>query len=191
MIEQLFNNKPKSIHDIIPSEFFTKYDSYDYVWSGNCFEWYYAISKTIQPKTFLEIGDADNIDDIDLRFNGDTGANYTVQNHSINQTSGALSTDYSTTGTNIYRNAMPANTANNGTNTFGQAEFYIQNYTSNSAYKPVFATHSSIVNQNYTGNYLGYTGSFWRSTSPITSISLICDQASWMQYSRFDLYGIY
>ena len=56
MIEQLFSNKPKSIHDIIPSEFFTKYDSYDYVWSGNCFEWYYAISKTIQPKTFLEIG---------------------------------------------------------------------------------------------------------------------------------------
>jgi hypothetical protein len=56
MIEQLYKNKPDSIHDIIPSEFFTKYDSYDYVWSGNCFEWYYAISKTIKPKTFLEIG---------------------------------------------------------------------------------------------------------------------------------------
>jgi hypothetical protein len=56
MIEELFKNKPDSIHDIIPSEFFTKYDSYDYVWSGNCFEWYYAISKTIKPKTFLEIG---------------------------------------------------------------------------------------------------------------------------------------
>jgi hypothetical protein len=56
MIEELFKNKPESIHDIIPSEFFTKYDNYDYVWSGNCFEWYYAISKTIQPKTFMEIG---------------------------------------------------------------------------------------------------------------------------------------
>jgi hypothetical protein len=56
MIERLFQNKPKSIHDIIPSQFFTTYDSYDYVWSGNCFEWYYAISKTIKPKTFLEIG---------------------------------------------------------------------------------------------------------------------------------------
>jgi hypothetical protein len=56
MIEELFQNKPQSIHDIIPSEFFTKYDSYDYVWSGNCFEWYYAISKTIKPKSFLEIG---------------------------------------------------------------------------------------------------------------------------------------
>lgn len=55
-IQQLFDAKPNSIHDIIPSEFFTKYDSYDYVWSGNCFEWYYAISKIIQPKTFMEIG---------------------------------------------------------------------------------------------------------------------------------------
>lgn len=56
MIEELFKNKPNSIHDIIPSEFFTTYDSYDYVFSGNCFEWYYAISKTIKPKSFLEIG---------------------------------------------------------------------------------------------------------------------------------------
>ena len=56
MIEQLFKNKPDSIHDIIPSDFFTTYDSYEYVWSGNCFEWYYAISKTLKPKSFLEIG---------------------------------------------------------------------------------------------------------------------------------------
>ena len=54
--EEMEKYKPKSIHDVIPSKFFTKYDSYDYVWSGNCFEWYYAISKVIKPKTFLEIG---------------------------------------------------------------------------------------------------------------------------------------
>ena len=56
MIEELFKEKPQSIHDVIPSEFFTKYDSYDYVWSGNCFEWYWALGKVIQPKSFLEIG---------------------------------------------------------------------------------------------------------------------------------------
>ena len=55
-IQQLFDAKPKSIHDIIPSEFFTRYDSYDYVWSGNCFEWYYALGKVLQPKNFMEIG---------------------------------------------------------------------------------------------------------------------------------------
>jgi hypothetical protein len=56
IVEQIITEKPSSIHDIIPSEFFTKYDSYDYVWSGNCFEWYYAISRVLKPKTFLEIG---------------------------------------------------------------------------------------------------------------------------------------
>lgn len=56
MINELFENKPNSIFDVIPQEFFTKYDSYDYTLSGNCFEWYYAIAKTIKPKTFMEIG---------------------------------------------------------------------------------------------------------------------------------------
>jgi len=56
IIKEMVEAKPSSIHDIIPSEFFTKYDSYDYVWSGNCFEWYYAVSKILAPKTFLEIG---------------------------------------------------------------------------------------------------------------------------------------
>lgn len=56
ILEELKKHKPKSIHEVIPSEFFTKYDSYDYVWSGNCFEWYYALGKVLQPKTFLEIG---------------------------------------------------------------------------------------------------------------------------------------
>jgi len=55
-IDTLYANKPKSIHEIIPSEFFTRYDSYDYVWSGTCFEWYYAVAKTLQPRTFMEIG---------------------------------------------------------------------------------------------------------------------------------------
>lgn len=56
MINELFANKPESIFDVIPNEFFTKYDNWDYTHSGNCFEWYYAISKTIKPKTFMEIG---------------------------------------------------------------------------------------------------------------------------------------
>ena len=56
VIESIHSSKPDSIHDVIPSEFFTKYDSYDYVWSGNCFEWYWALGKALKPKTFLEIG---------------------------------------------------------------------------------------------------------------------------------------
>ena len=56
MINEILENKPTSIFDVIPHEFFTKYDKYDYTLSGNCFEWYWALGKVIQPKTFLEIG---------------------------------------------------------------------------------------------------------------------------------------
>lgn len=56
LIKQIYEAKPNSIHDVIPSEFFTRYDSYDYVWSGNCFEWYWALGKVLQPKSFFEIG---------------------------------------------------------------------------------------------------------------------------------------
>lgn len=56
IIREITEAKPSSIHDVIPSEFFTKYDSYDYVWSGNCFEWYWALGKVLKPESFMEIG---------------------------------------------------------------------------------------------------------------------------------------
>ena len=56
ILDELQKYKPASIHDVIPSEFFTKYDSYEYVWCGNYYEWYYALSKLLQPKSFMEIG---------------------------------------------------------------------------------------------------------------------------------------
>jgi hypothetical protein len=56
IIESIYEHKPSSIHDVIPQEFFTKYDNWDYVHSGNCFEWYWALGKVLQPKTFMEIG---------------------------------------------------------------------------------------------------------------------------------------
>jgi hypothetical protein len=56
MIDQIIANKPKSIFEHIPEEYFFKYDVQPYVSSGNYYEWMYAISKTIQPTSFLEIG---------------------------------------------------------------------------------------------------------------------------------------
>lgn len=56
IIKSIYAAKPESIHDVVDTEFFTRYDKYDYVFSGNCFEWYWALGKALQPKTFLEIG---------------------------------------------------------------------------------------------------------------------------------------
>jgi hypothetical protein len=56
LLKAIYQYKPESIHDVIDTEFFIKYDKYDYVYSGNCFEWYWALGKALQPKTFMEIG---------------------------------------------------------------------------------------------------------------------------------------
>jgi hypothetical protein len=56
MLEKLLEHKPKSIFDVIDRDFFEKYDKYDYVYSENCFEWYWALGSYLQPKSFLEIG---------------------------------------------------------------------------------------------------------------------------------------
>jgi hypothetical protein len=55
-LEEIIKHKPDSIHDVIPTDFFSKYDVNDYVFCKNYYEWNYAIAKYIQPKTFLEIG---------------------------------------------------------------------------------------------------------------------------------------
>lgn len=56
IIKKIYACKPDSIHDVVDSEFFTRYDKYDYVFSMNCFEWYWALGAALRPKSFMEIG---------------------------------------------------------------------------------------------------------------------------------------
>lgn len=96
MIDKILENKPDSIFDVVPKEFFTRYDDYDYVHSGNCFEWYYAFAKVIQPKSFMEIGvrfgfsflptmlGADNLE-YALGWDLETYGNNTIANNNINE----------------------------------------------------------------------------------------------------------
>lgn len=55
-LQEIEKHKPENIHDIINTEFFAKYDVNDYIYCKNYYEWNYAVSKYLQPKTFLEIG---------------------------------------------------------------------------------------------------------------------------------------
>lgn len=56
MIDQILANKPDSIFDILPEELFAMDLDTNYARSGNCWEWNYAVAKTIQPTSYLEIG---------------------------------------------------------------------------------------------------------------------------------------
>ena len=56
MIDSIIANKPNSIFDVVPRELFVADFDTAYLDSGNYWEWNYAIAKTIQPKTYLEVG---------------------------------------------------------------------------------------------------------------------------------------
>jgi len=74
------------------------------------------------------------------------------------------------------------------TNTFGNTEIYIPNYTS-SNYKSVSA---DAVNENSaTSAGKGFTAGLWSNTSTITSIQITpSNSGNFVQYSSFYLYGI-
>ena len=72
-------------------------------------------------------------------------------------------------------------------NTFGNAEFYIPNYTG-STNKSISA--DTVDENNATAAYAQMTAILWSNTAAITSIGLVSGNGSWAQYSTFSLYGL-
>jgi len=72
-------------------------------------------------------------------------------------------------------------------NTFGNAEFYLPNYTS-SNYKSISA--DTVDENNIAAAYAQFTALLWSNTAAITSVSLVSGNGNWAQYSTFYLYGI-
>lgn len=56
MLDKILACKPDSIFDIVPRQMFATDEATNYLASGNCFEWSYAVAKAIQPTSYLEIG---------------------------------------------------------------------------------------------------------------------------------------
>jgi len=82
--------------------------------------------------------------------------------------------------------------ANATANTFGNAEFYIPNYTS-SNYKSV--SNDGVGENNATTAYMDLAANLWSSTAAITSITISQSSAAltgtnYSQYSTFYLYGV-
>lgn len=59
MLNKIIENKIENIMTYIDSDMFVYEQNdplHDYILSKNCYEWYYTIAKTLQPKSILEIG---------------------------------------------------------------------------------------------------------------------------------------
>lgn len=125
-----------------------------------------------------------DVNDVQVKmyFNADS----TAANYSWRRIYGDGATAVSDNGTNLINGS--ADGANMTASTFGNAEFYIPNYTSSNK-KSGSADH--ITETNGTTAYATLAASLWQGTAAISSITLLPNTTgNFVQYSTFTLYGI-
>lgn len=111
-----------------------------------------------------------------LRFNGDTGTNYSST--VVNSQTGAISFRYTST-TILYSHNAGASMNNVWTTFIAN----IQNYSNSTTHKSVLSRYNTIAE-------LDEAAGLWRSTSAITSVTVITDSNNYDVGSTFTLYGI-
>jgi hypothetical protein len=138
----------------------------------------------LQIRYIARSSDSGNYGYARLRFNSDTGSNYSyhyLQGDGASATAGAASSEgrmhyFYTTGTA-------------DTNRFAPCVADILDYKDTNKYKTVRWLSGWDVNG--AGGYVEYQSGLWQSTSAITSIKFdFVSGASFQQYTHFALYGI-
>lgn len=119
-----------------------------------------------------------------MRYNSDTGTNYSVTRIYGNGSS-AASDRFSNQSYGMDVGYMPHSGGG-----FGNINISILSYSSNSVYKTLLADWESqagtAANSQYVCNVVG----LWRSTSAVTSISMNYASDTFYIGSQFSLYGI-
>jgi hypothetical protein len=120
-----------------------------------------------------------------IRFNGDSGSNYTYLILGGDGVNNPTSGSGSAIANIISRGINPGNSTSS---TFGNAEMYIPNYANTSYNKSV-----SVDGVNETAGeeiYSSFVAGLWSSTSAITSIGIFARDGNLAVDSTFYLYGI-
>jgi hypothetical protein len=121
----------------------------------------------------------DTVDALLVRFNGDTGANYSNRELIGNGT---------TTGSVTLVRAGLINSVTSTSNTFSSNDIYVPNYTG-STNKSVSA--DGVTEQNGTTALQAFNAYLWSNTAAITSLTLVPNLGTlFLQYSTATLYGI-
>jgi hypothetical protein len=111
----------------------------------------------------IRVDAADISRDMIVQFNGDTGSNY-----SFRRLVGTGSSVSSSAGTGNLEFLVGPTSANNATsNTFGNAQVYIPNYTGNTAKS---ASTDAVSENNATAAEQSIIATLWTGTDTITSI---------------------
>ena len=123
---------------------------------------------------------ADTSDSLTIRFNGDTGSNYSNTNLEGNGSAASSSRNSSATTMRI------ADVAANSSGLGSVAIINILNYSNTTTYK------TALGRGNVANAYVSARVGLWRSTSAITSVILLAQEgaANWAVGTTFTLYGI-
>ena len=124
----------------------------------------------------------DGFDSFNLRFNGDTGSNYTYR-----RIRGDGSGVASATATQTSLRTGYYNLASSTSNCFGNGEIYLPNYAG-STNKSMSST--TVAEQNSSTAYIAAIAGLWSDTSAITTILISPLSGNWVTNSSAYLYGI-
>jgi hypothetical protein len=118
-----------------------------------------------------------------LRFNGDTGSNYSW--HFLFGNGSSANASYGVSENKIYPWAVPASSFLGSS--FSVNVIDILDYASTTKNKTTRALAG--YDDNSTGGRVALASGLWMNTNAVSSIT-ITNSANWAQYSSFALYGI-
>ncbi len=126
-----------------------------------------------------------------MRFNGDTGNNYST--HVLGGDGGSVYTyNGSTPNSWVYVGQSTTNLA--GSNAFGSSVVDVLDYTNSSKNKTSRTLNGTEPGATYTGNIYGtvnLASGLWMSSSAIDSITFITElSGNFLINSKFALYGV-
>jgi hypothetical protein len=131
-----------------------------------------------------------SLDSLWLRFNGDTGANYSSLG--LEAGSSSVGSNKNSGATKIERLYIPSDGRVTDTDIFGAIKIWIPNYANTSNYKQTLG-HAVVANMSITAWQwiIVPSAGLWDNTAAITSISMFPQNGDNLkEYSTFTLYGI-
>lgn len=140
--------------------------------------------KHLQIRGISRSSNASNYADVRLRFNSDTGSNYSF--HYLYGDGAGVGAVGSATQTFIFGAETAANSSASGI--FGVSVIDILDYASTNKNKTIRSLNG--LDRNGSGYVYMHSGAWYNSSTAISSISLSLDAGSFAQYSHFALYGI-
>jgi len=140
--------------------------------------------KHLQVRLITRNDRANTLDGLYMRFNSDSGTNYS--DHFLRGSGSAVDANADVSSAYMLMGTVPASSAT--ASVFAGGVIDVLDYADSNKYKTV----RNLL--GYDANGSGYVGLFsgnWRSTSAVTSITLGSTNGSgFLQYSSFALYGI-